>query len=111
MLLEVMEKIQTDLEAAGVRTVLDPAKASPPCAIVQPPSFVVRGIGGLVETTTTVSLIAQGRGDLATATTLTSLAELCIGVSNVTEGRPVGVTVGAIEYPGYELQIRITVRN
>ena len=113
MLTDLASELADAINAAGVHAVIDPRNARPPCAIIQPPSFEIKGMAPNMLATFdyTVSVVAPGPGNLDAITKLYDLVEKVVGAVNVSTARPVTITVGTQDYAGYELSVSITARK
>lgn len=113
MLTELAQGLADQLETVGVKAVIDPRNARPPCAIIQPPSFQIVGMASnfLATFDYTISVVTPGPPNLDAITKLYDLVEKAVEGLNVSSGRPVTVTVGNQEYAGYELTVTLTARK
>lgn len=116
MLLELAETIAGQIADAGVAVALDPRGFAPKpvCALVQPPTFEVRGGGAnatILALRYPIQIAAAGPANLQTLTLLYAAVDLVVAALDVTDGRPIAVTVGELTYPGYELTLTFTATN
>lgn len=104
------DEVVARLSTAGIRTTSDPRNVSPPCALVNPPSFELMA-QGVVRCTVNVTLIAPGPANADAAKSLMAMGDLAIGVNNTISGQPGSIIVGSSEYPTYELTVEIAVAD
>jgi hypothetical protein len=102
------DEVTSRFTTAGIRTTSDPRNVSPPCALVNPPSFELMA-QGVVRCTVNVTLIAPGPANADAAKSLMAMGDLAISVNNTISGQPGSIVIGASEYPTYELTVEIAV--
>ena len=110
MLQEAVDVIQAGLTAAGIVAATDPRNIKPPCALIDPPSFVVVN-PHMISTTTIVHLIAPGPGNRDAAKLLMQLADDAVAAINVVSGSPSTTTVGSSDFPSYDLTVTYTIQS
>lgn len=92
---------------SGLPVVRDPRNLTPGCALIQAPAFRVLS-PAVIELTVPVTLVSSGPGNQDALDQLLSLAAVVIAADvAVIEGRPVTVTIGGTDAPGYELTVRM----
>jgi hypothetical protein len=96
------------LVAAGVRATFDPTLVQPPCVLVAPDGFTFNHLGGCVEYSFNLYLIAPGvraADSLPVLDQLVSQVRECLDIRDATPG---SVTVGDGELPAYVCPIAVT---
>lgn len=105
---ETLDDLSAQLGAiTGLRVVTDPRQVSPPCVLIDAPSFTAWNYN-IVKMTFPVQVIGAGPGDLNTLRNLLSQAAAVLAKNvAVTDGRPSTVTIGGQDYAAYTLTIPI----
>lgn len=91
----------------GLPVVRDPRNITPGCVLIQAPTFRVES-PKVIDLTVPVTLISSGPGNQdALDQLLTIAAQVIASDVAVFDGRPVTVSIGNTDAPGYELTIRM----
>jgi hypothetical protein len=95
-------QIATELEAVGVRAVLDPALASPPCILIIPPNLTWDQMCAVTAAWQLVALApAAQTADRTSWELLDSLVDNATKVVDSRSAQLVAYTVNGKQYPSY----------